>query len=93
MVHLDGCVEVEAACYGLPPGWIGRPVKVQWDQLHVRVLHPSTTNFFANTCARVSRFHQSQNQGATRMNLIELSRSLWQLRIGGIAAVLEMRAQ
>jgi hypothetical protein len=24
VVHLDGCVEVEAAYYGLPPGWIGR---------------------------------------------------------------------
>src|SRR6266436_3975031 len=23
VVHLDGCVEVEAAYYGLPPGWIG----------------------------------------------------------------------
>ena len=42
VVHLDGCVEVEAAYYGLPPGWIGRSVKVQWDALHVRILHPST---------------------------------------------------
>src|SRR5260370_29529608 len=42
---------------------------------------------------RVSRFHQSQNQGATRMNLIELNRSLRQLRLGGIAAVLETRLQ
>src|ERR1700722_9079301 len=25
VVHLDGCVEVEAAYYSLPPGWIGRP--------------------------------------------------------------------
>jgi hypothetical protein len=25
-VHLDGCVEVEAAYYGAPPGWIGRQV-------------------------------------------------------------------
>src|SRR5271166_6045295 len=25
-VHLDGCVEVEAAYYGAPPGWIGRKV-------------------------------------------------------------------
>jgi len=33
VVHLDGCVEVEAAYYGLPPGWIGRGVKVQWDEL------------------------------------------------------------
>ena len=24
-VHLDGCVEVEAAYYGAPPGWIGQP--------------------------------------------------------------------
>src|SRR5437588_1874123 len=31
---------------------------------------------------RVSRFHQSQNQGATRMNLIDLNRSLRQLRLG-----------
>jgi len=30
-VHLDGCVEVEAAYYGAPPGWIGRHVQVQWD--------------------------------------------------------------
>jgi hypothetical protein len=37
-VHLDGCVEVEAAYYGAPPGWIGRLVRVQWDGLHVRLL-------------------------------------------------------
>src|SRR5271167_1873034 len=42
IVHLDGCVEVEAAYYGLPPGWIGRLVKVQWDGLHVRLLNPQT---------------------------------------------------
>src|SRR5256886_7267389 len=36
VVHLDGCVEVEAAYYSLPPGWIGRPVKVQWDELQDR---------------------------------------------------------
>ena len=42
VVHLDGCVEVESAYYGLPPGWIGRLVKVQWDGLHVRILDPRT---------------------------------------------------
>jgi transposase len=40
VVHLDNCVEVERAYYGLPPGWIGREVKVQWDSLHVRILNP-----------------------------------------------------
>jgi transposase len=39
-VHLDGCVEVEAAYYGAPPGWIGRRVDVQWNDLHVRLLAP-----------------------------------------------------
>jgi transposase len=41
-VHLDGCVEVEAAYYGAPPGWIGRRVQVQWNELHVRLLTPKT---------------------------------------------------
>jgi transposase len=42
VVHLDGCIEVDAAYYGLPPGWIGKTVKVQWDGLHVRILDPGT---------------------------------------------------
>ena len=41
-VHLDGCVEVEAAYYGAPPGWIGRRVQVQWNDRHVRLLAPKT---------------------------------------------------
>jgi hypothetical protein len=41
-VHLDGCVEVDAAYYGAPPGWIGRRVDVQWNDLHVRLLDPTT---------------------------------------------------
>jgi transposase len=41
-VHLDGCVEVEAAYYSVPPGWIGKLVHVQSDSLHVRILNPKT---------------------------------------------------
>src|SRR5258706_545553 len=41
-VHLDGCVEVEAAYYGAPPGWIGRRVQVQWNASHVRLMDPLT---------------------------------------------------
>ena len=40
-VHLDGCVEVGAAYYHAPPGWIGRTVHVQWDGLRVRLLDKS----------------------------------------------------
>jgi transposase len=41
-VHLDGCVEVAAAYYGAPPGWVGRQVVVQWDALNVRLIDPKT---------------------------------------------------
>src|SRR6185436_18191556 len=41
---------------------------------------------------RLPRSHQRQNSGATTtMNVIELQRALRQLRLGGIAAVLETR--
>jgi hypothetical protein len=59
VVHLDGCVEVEAAYYGLPPGWIGRSVKVQWDALHVRILDPSTNQLL--------REHLRQKRGWYRI--------------------------
>jgi hypothetical protein len=36
-VHLDGCVEVDAAYYGAPPGWIGLQVNVQWNGVYVRL--------------------------------------------------------
>ena len=41
-VHLDGCVEVEAAYYSAPPGWIGRQVHVQWDWIQIRLMDPKT---------------------------------------------------
>jgi transposase len=41
-VHLNGCVEVEGAYYGAPPGWLGQRVQVQWNDLYVRLLAPNT---------------------------------------------------
>lgn len=41
-VSLNGCVEVEGAYYGAPPGWLGQRVPVQWNDLHVRLLSPKT---------------------------------------------------
>jgi transposase len=41
-VHLDGCVEVDAAYYSVPPGRIGQRVSVQWNAWHVRILDPTT---------------------------------------------------
>jgi transposase len=58
-VHLDGCVEVDAAYYGAPPGWIGREVLVQWDGLFVRLLDPRT--------GQLLREHLRQKRGAHRI--------------------------
>src|SRR3989454_697583 len=41
-VSLNGCVEVEGAYYGAPPGWLGQRVQVQWNDLHVRLIAPKT---------------------------------------------------
>ena len=58
-VHLDGCVEVEAAYYGAPPGWIGRRIRVQWDGRHVRLLNPQT--------GQLLREHRRQARGGHRI--------------------------
>jgi transposase len=58
-VHLDGCVEVEAAYYGAPPGWIGRQVHVQWDVMFVRLLDPKT--------GELLREHLSGKRGGHRI--------------------------
>ena len=41
-VHLDNCIEVDAAYYSAPPGWLGQEVAVQWNASHVRLLDPRT---------------------------------------------------
>jgi transposase len=58
-VHLDGCVEVEAAYYSAPPGFIGRRVQVQWDLRHVRLLDPKT--------GQLLREHLREPRGAHRI--------------------------
>jgi len=65
-VHLDGCVEVEAAYYSAPPGWIGRRVQVQWDSRHVRLLDPQN--------GQLLREHMHQKRGGHRIRDEDRSR-------------------
>jgi transposase len=58
-VNLDGCVEVDAAYYSAPPGWIGRTVNVQWDGRVVRVLDPRS--------GQLLREHLRQQRGDYRI--------------------------
>jgi transposase len=59
-VHLDGCVEVEAAYYSTPPGWIGRRVHVQWNDSQVRLIDPSS--------GQLLREHLRQQRGRHRIH-------------------------
>jgi hypothetical protein len=59
-VHLDGCVEVDAAYYGAPPGWIGRRLSVQWDGVRVRLVDPAT--------GQLLREHLRQERGRHRIH-------------------------
>jgi transposase len=59
-VHLDGCVEVEAAYYSAPPRWIGKRVQVQWNLQWVRLLDPST--------GQLLREHLREQRGRHRIH-------------------------
>ena len=59
-VHLDGCVEVEAAYYSAPPRWIGRAVHVQWNDRFVRLLDPLN--------GQLLREHLRQARGTHRIH-------------------------
>jgi hypothetical protein len=57
-VNLDGCIEVNGAYYGAPPGWIGREVQAQWDELHVRVVDPKTEKLMREHLVTRRGFHR-----------------------------------
>ena len=59
-VHLDGCVEVEAAYYSAPPRWIGRGVNVQWNDRFVRLIDPGN--------GQLLREHVRQSRGTHRIH-------------------------
>ena len=50
--------EVEGAYYSAPPGHIGKRLFVQWDELYVRILEPST--------GQLLREHVRQRKGSFR---------------------------
>src|SRR5215831_3815962 len=57
-VNLDGCVEVDAAYYSAPPGWVGEEVPVQWDGRTVRLLHPQTGQLLREHLPQVRGKHR-----------------------------------
>jgi transposase len=88
-VHLDGCVEVEAAYYGAPPGWIGRRVHVQWDSMFVRLLDPKTGELLREHLAGKRGGHRIRDADRPRRTPLKLLQLLARAHKAGpnIAAV------
>jgi transposase len=84
VVHLDGCVEVEAAYYGAPPGWIGRVVRVQWDELFARLLDPKTGQLLREHVRQKRGWHRIKPEDRSKRTPLRTSQLLWRAgRAGG----------
>jgi transposase len=76
-VNLDGCVEVAAAYYGLPPGWIGREVNVQWDELYVRILDPQNGLLLREHVRQKRGWYRILKEDRPRHMPLQVSQLLW----------------
>src|SRR3989449_1609338 len=76
-VHLDGCVEVEAAYYGAQPGWIGRMVRVQWDELFVRLLDPKTGQLLREHVRQKRGWYRIKPEDHSKRTPLRTSQLLW----------------
>ena len=77
VVHLDGCVEVEAAYYGAPPGWIGRVVRVQWDELFVRLLDSRTGQLLREHVRQKRGWYRIKPEDHSKRTPLRTSQLLW----------------
>ena len=77
IVHLDGCVEVEAAYYGAPPGWIGRMVRVQWDDIFVRLLDPKTGQLLREHVRQKRGWYRIQPEDRSKRTPLRTAQLLW----------------
>jgi transposase len=77
IVHLDGCVEVEAAYYGAPPRWIGRVLRVQWDELYVRLLDPKTGQLLREHVRQKRGWYRIKEEDHPKRTPLRTSQLLW----------------
>ncbi len=82
-VHLDGCVEIEAAYYSAPPGWIGRWIKVQWDGLLVRLLDPKNGQLLREHIRQKRGWYRIKEEDHPARTPLRVSQVLWRAeRVG-----------
>jgi transposase len=82
-VHLDGCVEVEAAYYSAPPGWIGRWIKVQWDGWLVRLLDPKSGQLLREHIRQKRGWYRIKEEDHPVRTPLRVSQVLWRAERAG----------
>jgi transposase len=82
-VHLDGCVEVDAAYYSAPPGWIGRSVNVPWDGVFVRLLDPKTGQLLREHLRQKRGQHGFDPQDRSPRTPLRVHQLLWRTEQAG----------
>ena len=82
-VHPDGCVEVEAAYYSAPPGWIGRSLKVQWDSIFVRILDPKTGQLMREHVRQKRGLHRIKAEDQSPRTPLRVHQLLWRTEQAG----------
>ena len=82
-VHLDGCVEIEAAYYSAPPGWIGRWIKVQWDGLLVRLLDPKNGQLLREHIRQKRGWYRIKEEDHPARTPLRISQVLWRAERAG----------
>ena len=82
-VHPDGCVEVDAAYYSAPPGWIGRSVKVQWDSLFVRILDPKSGQLMREHVRQKPGLHRFKPEDRSPRTPLRVHQLLWRTEQAG----------
>jgi transposase len=83
VVHLDGCVEVEAAYYSAPPGWIGHAVNVQWDSLFVRLLAPKNGQLLREHVRQQRGRHRIKEEDRAQPTPLRTHQLLWRASRAG----------
>src|SRR6516162_7939173 len=82
-VNLDGCVEVNAAYYSAPPGYVGQEVPVQWDDRTVRLLHPQTGQLLREHLPQVRGKHRIQDEDRPKQTPAGIQHLLLRAAKGG----------
>jgi hypothetical protein len=76
-------VEVEAAYYGLPPGWIGHVVQVRWDELFVRILDPKSGQLLREHVRQKRGGYRFREEDASLRRPFKVSQLLWRAEHAG----------